>query len=65
MSKRNFPTWSIHLYHGSIQNFIFSPKLLAFNYENCSLPNTNCSFPTEKTKLPLGMLTHAAWVNSR
>jgi hypothetical protein len=28
-------------------------------YELCSLPNRNCSLPTEKTEMPLRELTHA------
>ena len=28
--------------------------------ELCSLPNRNCSHPTEKTKMPLRMLSHAS-----
>jgi len=35
----------------------------AYGLEFCSLPNMNCSLPTEKTKMPLRMLhelTHAA-----
>jgi len=32
-------------------------KIQALILELCSLPNSFCSFPTEKTKIPLHMLT--------